>query len=96
MWRNRIGGDSGALGHRFDSWPSKWVKDLALLQLWWMIPGPGTPYATSERRRKREGKKSIALELVRLGLPSVILGTFLTSLSTGFLFQVRFKIATEQ
>ena len=34
LWRNGIKGVWGAPEPRFDSQPSKWVKDPALLQLW--------------------------------------------------------------
>ena len=64
LWRKRIGGILGALGHRFDPQPGKWVKDPVCHSCGLghncsldLSPGLGTPYAAGQpRKEKKKGK----------------------------------------
>ena len=73
LWRHRIGGILGALGHRFD--PQPWHSGLRIWRYLsgslgcdcslGVIPGLGTPYAAGWpkkfRKRKEGSKKEIGI-----------------------------------
>ena len=68
LWCNEIGDVLGMLGCRFDPCPAQWVKDLALLQLQFMLqvwlgsdPWRGNPMGCGCPPQKKEKTKSITV-----------------------------------
>lgn len=55
LWYNRISSFLEALGHGFNPWPTQWVKDRALPQLWLSIRMwlGSNPHATEWPKKKK-------------------------------------------